>query len=85
MCFGLQDYLLGLCSAFKCQPFEDMMSFTSKISNALEPNATIVISGFPMTNSSWISLTLQITIVKAVSIETTEEGKKVKKYYKPFL
>lgn len=32
-----------------------------------------------MTNSSWISLTLQITIVKAIRIKTIEEGKIVKK------
>lgn len=51
------------------------MSLTSKISNVLEPNATIVISGFPTTNSSWISLTLQVMIVKAIRIKTIEEGK----------
>lgn len=55
-------------SAFKCQPLEGMMSLTSKISNALEPNATIVISGFAMTNSSLIPLTLHIMIVEAVRI-----------------
>lgn len=54
-----RGYLLGLCSAFICQPLEDMISFTSKMSTTLDPNATIVISGLPMINNSGISLILQ--------------------------
>ena len=53
-------HLLGLCSAFKCQPLDDMTSLTSNISTTLDPNATIVISGLPIINNSGISSILHI-------------------------
>ena len=54
-----KTYLLGLCSAFKCQPLEDIMSLTSNMSKMSDPNATIVMSGLPITNNSGISFILQ--------------------------
>jgi len=48
-------YLLGLCRALRCQPFDDIMSFTSNMSTTSEANATTVISGFPITNNPGIS------------------------------
>lgn len=56
----IKTHLLGLWSAFKCQPLDDMISLTSNISITLEPNATIVMSGFPITNNSGISSILHI-------------------------
>lgn len=47
--------LFGLCKAFKCQPLEERLSLTSKMSMTSEPNATTVMSGFPMINNSGIS------------------------------
>lgn len=53
-----EPYLFGFCNAFKCQPFDDIKSLTSKMSTIFEPNATIVMSGLPMMNNSGISSTL---------------------------
>lgn len=58
MTFFVKAHLLGLCKAFKCQPFDDITSLTSKMSITVDPNAIIVMSGFPMTNNSGISFIL---------------------------
>lgn len=54
-----RNHLFGLCKAFKCQPFVVITSLTSKMLTPLDPKATMVMSGLPITYNPGISLILK--------------------------